>query len=903
MNITYCGDDYNTSENPRSVLKNAKYVADVREAAIQVIGREQRKLPASMSRETLLASIKYDTPDGMWSDSLEYDLSGLLDWHLSRRRKAALAHVSISAKVAARHIYIPVDRIPDIGAERWRTEGVTIVRMTTGTGKTERALKPFAQAITGHGSVGIAAPLVAITRDIARRCEAAHYEDIQTESQALSADRVVTTFQSLDAERLKPAFRQIDYWGMDEATQGIEGLASDKKNKGGISTVGDYEASCHAIKTAKHLLLLDAGMNDATIEWVERIRGSHGTGEKFTIYDGKQVKRDLVARYVQSDHAHAMAIAKAISVLLEGGRPIIACESRDDAEAAHQIIRQSVPTARILTITSDSKGAAQKALLANADDESLRYDCLIHSPTLTSGVSIEHKTGAHFTHGIVLGGGFAVPPARMFQMMRRVRYLKEWSVFFKPNHLSVDLTENDTEAALAAIKEASGVGIMPWEVFKKSVHDRTEAAKSDFAAGLIWILEDAGFTVEMMHDNVDQGFAENVKETKDSIRETRQAAIMAARGLSASEAEAIRYNRDAPEDERIALEAYNIRECLKIEGAITEVDLAIWDAGRGVSRLHRLNDAMGLGEYTDAPGALFPRSLRRALYAGLFDGIDVTQPIGDRAARGILDRAIQHRILLTAVGILPAKYGKTIIKQGVVQEFPRPKRHHAFVGEVLARMGLDKLGKERNRHPAAGNDESTIHVVPSILETALSYAARIRGGPISVNLLKENRANGTISGDTSNNEISPTRSAAMNSNPRAPANDDEAMSPAEVALRDEVERLMSRFEGLPSSQTGKVWLPLADDYGLQKDMNIDIPDCILTMEEYLHPVAGQSGSWLAFPFNIDVSDEFIDIVRQTRPDRRSFILDDGPAHSLITVPAVRCGLKAVNADQACLMVG
>lgn len=901
MTDTYSISNANASENPRSLLKKAQSPAEFRELALSVVDKEQKKVPECMTDGALIASIRHDCASGAWSDSLERDLSARLHWHLQRRRRAAMAHVSISEPVSRRHDYRLVDAIPAISPETFRGEGVTIIRMTTGSGKTERALKPFCDAIAGHGSVGIAAPLVAITHDVSRRCDAEHYSAIQSGEMALGCDRIVTTLQSLDKAALQPAFGQMSYWGFDEATQSIEGLASDKLNNGGISTVGDYHATCHVIQNATHLLLLDAGMNDATIEWIERLRRTAETGERFTIYDGSYQKRDLTARYTHSRYAVPCAIAKAINIIREGGRPIIACEAKDDAATAQSMIAQAVPNAKILTITSDLKGRDQKDFLANADVESLKYDCVIHSPTMTSGVSIEHRDGHHFTHGIVIGGGFSIAPARMFQMMRRVRYLKEWSIFFKPNPVGIDLTEDDTTAKLAAISDATGQAIPAWERFKQYVTDRQSAARADFAAGLIWMLEAEGFTVEMMSGLVDQGFADEVGAIKDAIRDARNLAIMSARDLTAPEAEAIQYDREASQADSMALVAYKIRGALRITGPITETDLEMWDDGRGISRLHRLNDAMGLGVIHDHEGALFPRSLRRELYAWLFDRQDPTAPMGDRAAIELMHRAITQRLLLVAAGILPPKYGRTIFKKGVPQPYPMPKRHHSFVGEIMERMGLDKLRKERNRHPAAGKDENTIHVLPDTLELALAYAARIRGdGPISVNLLKENWANGTISGDMEYDETltkpEPIASQLEHANDGLHAANDDGCQTAEQGLRDQVNTLLSRFKALPSSGAGEVWLPLSDEHGLQLSMTVPIPDCFLDPLEYLYELPDQPGSYFAVPFPFDVPDVLLDAVRDCPPDRRAFILDEGFGYSVVTV---RCTPEALdNARQA-----
>lgn len=55
--------------------------------------------------------------------------------------------------------------------------------------------------------------------------------------------------------------------------------------------------------------------------------------------------------------------------------------------------------------------------------------------------------------------------------------------------------------------------------------------------------------------------------------------------------------------------------------------------------------------------------------------------------------------------------------------------------------------------------------------------------------------------------------------------DESRFSPTERALRSEVRALLSRFDGLPSSTTGEVWLPISDELGFQKTMTVPVPDC------------------------------------------------------------------------------
>lgn len=85
------------------------------------------------------------------------------------------------------------------------------------------------------------------------------------------------------------------------------------------------------------------------------------------------------------------------------------------------MIRDRSPEKRVLCIQSRAGDSTAGdgdvlAFLADVNNEVTKLDCLIHSPTVESGVSI---TVPHFTKTFGLFGGRSVSPAGFIQMLRR----------------------------------------------------------------------------------------------------------------------------------------------------------------------------------------------------------------------------------------------------------------------------------------------------------------------------------------------------------------------------------------------------------------------------------------------------------------------------------------------------
>jgi len=116
-----------------------------------------------------------------------------------------------------------------------------------------------------------------------------------------------------------------------------------------------------------------------------------------------------------------------------------------------------------------------------------------------------------------------------------------------------------------------------------------------------------------------------------------------------------------------------------------------------------------------------------------------------------------------------------------------------------------------------------------------------------------------------------------------PANDQtHTLEPDEAALFDLISEMTAPFADLPSSRTGECWLPLSDDNGFQRTVQVAVPDCFAYLEESVQPIPGRQGDFIALPYPLDVSQEMLDLVRNA--DRPAYILNMGEEAYSVYLP-------------------
>jgi putative DNA primase/helicase len=409
--------------------------------------------------------------------------------------------------------------------------------------------------------------------------------------------------------------------------------------------------------------------------------------------------------------ARSCIVDAVISELIAGGKVWLACESRALGEALDRYIGE-LGFSSIAITAANKGGAAQAAFLGDADKESRKYDVVVSSPAISSGISIEHRQGKHFTLGVFIGGGHAVLPTDAVQQIGRVRYLERILVGVMANNLQGRV---QSSTILSGRVDALSVQETPVEPddyarLAAAVQAEGQNARADFAAALYWLLQNEGWTVaaitvaagstsaedaraaaltaklEQMNSGPIETIGEVVEKLEASKRELRHAQL----GIKGHGPEIVELE--------LRLEAARIRACLGVTEILPE-DYKLWDGGNllvKISRFHSLVREASPASNCVQTGAFWQADLSLAcwrLYRELFEGFDIRAEcwLTPEVAERIVDRLMLRPAVFAAVGIVGPQFYST----GRGGTPKRPQSATKAVGEILARAGLALRGEQR----------------------------------------------------------------------------------------------------------------------------------------------------------------------------------------------------------------
>ena len=183
--------------------------------------------------------------------------------------------------------------------------------------------------------------------------------------------------------------------------------------------------------------------------------------------------------------------------LRNGGKVWLAVESADRAEILNQMFSENYET---LVITSkNSKNKKIKEFLNNIDEQSRKYDLVIASPAISSGVSVEHHDKPHFTMIAGMASGHSICFSDFAQMLGRVRYVRDYHVCLQKNNQKYDgITTSSILTGLRQAAALEGVSLKEndFSLFSAHIEVVEKEYRADFANGLIWFLEYFCFSIE-----------------------------------------------------------------------------------------------------------------------------------------------------------------------------------------------------------------------------------------------------------------------------------------------------------------------------------------------------------------------------------------------------------------------
>ena len=648
---------------------------------------QSNRVPHVMSGRDVMTFIDEHLPDDVIGDDWIKAIEGRIRWTLKKRKAQALAPTRFSADTLSKawvdHKVVdelsPLDRI----------DGVTVIRAPMASGKTQRVGAPWVRDVKAAMDFGYevwaVAHRVSLIGEMAHRLDLAHYQHDGFQT-VLEKGGVGVCLPSITLK--KYAEQKPEYIFVDEIRQVLEFLGAEaycRTKEGTAANV--FDRFVEIVRDAKGVLSADAGADDTVLQFLRMCRPD----DQIRVIEMRSKPTEIKGTVLTGEHCQDQVVDQAAFAMQIGAKVWFACEGTVTADAVGRDLGR---VGKVLVLTADNKSdAAQKAFLEDPEGQSRLYDAVVASPIISSGISIEHQGKPHFNAGFALFSGGAIRPTDAAQMLRRVRYLKDWTIGLTSlNRFGGCRAEDIIEGKVAAA-DLEGFRVDPSDFDKLVVGFEAEAQnqRGDFGAGLWWLLQDAGWTLTREHA---EGLGDLVDVKKVVMAERDQQIMRASYWLTkaverfgevqvANTIENARKKAPAVRTRR-RIDAWVIMDTIGLR-QLTLEDLDWWrDGGRATAARYAdlicRNETIDVEQVTLAHRAL--RLARRKHYIAMLgdwnplaDDVVLSEEVAEQALKVIWPR----RKEFAASGAVPETWRNMKNK---------PKNARAAMRNVLLRCGL-----------------------------------------------------------------------------------------------------------------------------------------------------------------------------------------------------------------------
>lgn len=590
-------------------------------------------------------------------------------WILDKNKEQALKAITIHD--TKKHHYTEIssfDKLSDLNYK-----GVILLKAPTGTGKTQKVGKPFADWCMGGNLPFLAiAHRTSLISELSNTLNTEHYK-VEQETYRMaskmgidpqgSINSLAVCINSLDSEAFSKFIRSVKYLFIDEVTQVLEAFNSDTSF---VTSKEKTDARLRQlIAEAECVIVADANINQDTLTFIESCRPN----ERFNIVEIKPKNEGKIV-YLHNDKESVIdKIVRDIKGLNK--KVWLTCDSAERAKDADKVINGNHDIDSFLITRNTTKSKAKK-FLDNIDQESKKYQAIIASPTISSGVSVEHRdangtTQPHFDYVAGILTGHSVTSRDAYQMLGRVRYATEI-------HLSIDqkfAPYIDAETKKEAWQNLSGEKGTALTDLIATIQANNEMDKASFANNLYYLLEYYGFEIRRAEYSVNAAIEQELKEARKEIKEADKNGILNANPITEEVANKYRRSLDLTDAEVYELRAYDKRMQLNLpfDAVLTEQDLNI-----NIAQVIRYNAVFGhhkavrdkatdiaLRDYTKQAGDIFK---------GIFKELNIKGGaiFSDSQARSVLKRIEPYQKYLAAIGFIPKSFAqkketKTAVKR------------------------------------------------------------------------------------------------------------------------------------------------------------------------------------------------------------------------------------------------
>jgi len=454
-------------------------------------------------------------------------------------------------------------------------EGIHLCNWEMGRGKTILGGHVFDLAAKRGLTTAYICHRQSLVANSSNRLKSTSYKDVNSKNDMMLEDTLATCINSIINPRFfdyVTKFCEVIF--IDEIRQTLEHVAIGTIKTNERKLV--YDALVMAINNAKFVLGSDADLNQLTVDWLKE---TFPHKKLFAL----TLERNEPIAEIQYGYYEA-AFNKAIESALSGVATLIQCDSIKAAEAVYQKVNR--PHLKVLLVTANNKADTDQAkFLANPNDEIANWDVVVHSPVISTGVSI---TNEHIKAHFALFRG-VLPENEVMQMIGRNRKSQLITIGFNDKHTRNRMNDFDTlvtgETKARARVVNGEVVFDPLDTFRMKITAAHNDSLNDLENQALLLMRLKGYRISRFEG--DKAIDE-LMDARKKARDVHCNGVISADDISSMDADKLEKADSITQDESYKLERHNVIYELALPSThqVVDDDVLFYDRGRIVSTIH-----------------------------------------------------------------------------------------------------------------------------------------------------------------------------------------------------------------------------------------------------------------------------------------------------------------------------
>lgn len=342
------------------------------------------------------------------------------------------------------------------------------------------------------------------------------------------------------------------------------------------------------IKDAQAVIVADADLNDYSLELIETMRRQHAE-VYFVNKDNSNIRVNVNLQHGKGYDKVNLLFGEVAEHLIKGEQIIFYSNRNRICRGLKEIIEATYPDKKVLLICKETSDTSEvEAFMLDSEGEAKKYDLVIISPTITSGVSVVND---NYKTSFSVFDCSSITHLEAIQQMHRFRCVTTHNMVLMTkqyNEEILDLTIEKKQEVLGYTNEELNIKDN-YNRLSESISKHKQKSNESFAQFIMSRLYDLGYDV-VLHDDIRVNLAFDVEDTLKAISEADKVSLLYAKRLTYPEYNELKQQEKLTTEEHWQVNHFELCNVLNLPTRIplTEsmLDL-IGSQGRGVSMIRR----------------------------------------------------------------------------------------------------------------------------------------------------------------------------------------------------------------------------------------------------------------------------------------------------------------------------